>query len=142
MFDYITMYLLSPILAFSFHSPLLPGHSHWPYLLMPSPISHYCQPLRRHSARVRQNSTTSTPASPLLTLQVEDSASYYLDWDGSVGRAWQWAAMDITLNASEMDRNATVIMNVTLIGSLLANSLFYFDDISVGPLTTASKSQQ
>ena len=146
MFDYITTYVCIFCLPFlHFHFILhffLAAHIGPTYVLMPSPISHYCQPLRRHSARVRQNYTTSTPASPLLTLQVEDNASYYLAWNGSVGQAWQWAAMDITLDASGMDRNATVIMNVTLIGSSAPNSFFYFDDISVGPLTTASKSQQ
>ena len=101
-----------------------------------------CMPLC--SARMRQNAT-STPASPLLTLQVADNISYYLKWDDPFSLAWQWAAMNITLGVSQsgMDLNATVVMNVTLANSSLPNGVVYFDDISVVPLSfVARKSQQ
>ena len=95
------------------------------------------------SARMRQNAT-SGPAFPLLTLQVADNISYYLEWDDPVDRAWQWAAMDITLNVSQsgMDLNATVVMNVTLANSSMPNGVVYFDDISVVPLPFVTRKSQ
>lgn len=87
------------------------------------------------SARMRQSGATLS-ASPLLTLQIEDE-SYFMDWMEPNGTAWQWVSMDATISAAltGVDRNATVIMNVTLNGGATPDGVVYFDDVSVAPIT-------
>lgn len=93
---------------------------------------------------MRQSGATTEAAAPLLTLQVGDnstSMSHSVEWMDPSGRAWQWASMDIAISAAltGVDREATVIMNVTIISSP-SDGAIYFDDVSVVPIAFQCKS--